>query len=143
MLPDKQCRMVLKSGERCRYKAKERGLCGHHRKELQAKKSRVQILVKAGQYASAVTALITLIEKAMPLFQAIERDVVHVINGFLAVKFDYVCTQRPEFGENDATIFQKCLRDAKDLRVNPNKLWLEMNSILVSVLLDYKFGVRP
>lgn len=63
---DSRCRMVLKNGKRCRYRAKKRQLCGLHRKNLSIKRRVIENLILGGQMAAAANALVKFIEVIAP-----------------------------------------------------------------------------
>ena len=67
--------MLLKNGERCRYKALKGGLCGLHGKEVAAERKIFDSLLKAGKYTAAATTLITFIEKMIPICKAAAHEV--------------------------------------------------------------------
>jgi hypothetical protein len=83
MAADKQCRMTLKNGKRCRYKAKDGGLCGHHRQSLTSRKKTIEKLILAGKVAAALTALINLVEMLVPLYPQIESAIEPLFRGWL------------------------------------------------------------
>jgi hypothetical protein len=60
--------MILKSGRRCSFKAKHKGLCGHHSR-IEAEATFVKTLITAGKLAAAVAALIKLIEELVDVFR--------------------------------------------------------------------------
>jgi hypothetical protein len=67
MPPDSRCRMLLKDGERCRYRAKVGSLCGLHHQTTRTRQRAVEKLIRAGKVAAASTALIKFIETIGPL----------------------------------------------------------------------------
>lgn len=75
--------MMLKDGKRCRYKAKDGGLCGHHRQSLTSRKKTIEKLILAGKVAAALTALIKLVEMLVPLYPKIESAIEPVFHGWL------------------------------------------------------------
>jgi hypothetical protein len=61
-----QCRMLLKSGKRCRNAAKSNGMCGIHSRSLRAKRELLDSLLKAGQVGSALSGLVKIVETVYP-----------------------------------------------------------------------------
>jgi hypothetical protein len=70
-----QCRMLLKSGERCRNRAKKRGICGVHRRALNERKGRIEVLITTGKIAAAATALLKLGEWLISVYPKVAPTV--------------------------------------------------------------------
>lgn len=66
-----------REGVRCKNKVFQKGACKLHPKDIPKERSGIDGLLKAGQFAGAVTALIKLIEELGPAVKVIERIVQH------------------------------------------------------------------
>ena len=78
-MPDEKCRALLKSGERCRYSVKEKGLCGLHRRAFKERSKFIKGLIKAGKISTAVGALIKFGEVVIPVVHHLQPMLLHVI----------------------------------------------------------------
>lgn len=74
MLPQKQCRMLLKSGKRCPHAAKSNGMCGIHSRSLRTKRKFLDRLVAAGQIGTALSGVIKLVETVYPAVEHAVRS---------------------------------------------------------------------
>jgi len=72
-MDDGRCRMLLKRGGRCKYRATKSGICGVHRRVAKQKRSTVQRLLKSKEFWLLVHLLFELQRDFQPVFQYIER----------------------------------------------------------------------
>jgi hypothetical protein len=117
MTEKEKCRIVIASGSRCKNSVRRKGLCAVHLRQLREKQSGIRALLKAGQYATAATALIKFIEVIYPLCIEAEKYLAKTIQALSSAKLAYVCTapwSRFPSPPNDRFCVSHFLEDAKE-----------------------------
>jgi hypothetical protein len=74
--------MMLKNGKRCRYKAKDGRLCGHHRQSLTSREKTIQKLIRAKEVVKALADLIVIVEMLLHLYPKIEQAIEPLFRGW-------------------------------------------------------------
>jgi hypothetical protein len=99
-----QCRATLKSGERCRYIAKDDGFCGIHKPSVTRAKKRLHALMAAGEIALTAKLLLEILKISIELLPKLAHhiqnlNICHLVMNSKSCDFDWVDQEgrsRPE-----------------------------------------------